>query len=266
MSATNHTSNYNLPQFIGTDKPTWLTDVNGAFSAIDSQMKTNADNISTASSTATSASTAVGTLANLNTTDKTSCVNAINEVNTDLGTTKGVVTSQGNAIATNASDITRINSKLTLSDVHSVDPSTLFTNISSSTSGSLTLAQSADGSVFKFYGYITVVNNTSSNINQSLTPIAGYSGHYGIATGLFLNSNHTESYVIDPTGNETVKHLNNDELGDIYGSNITIGTDNQIYLLRSSSSSKTMVAKETRKYFYMPCIYFDTNFGDEPEE
>ena len=35
MSATNHTANYNLPQFIGTDVPSWLTDINGAFSAID---------------------------------------------------------------------------------------------------------------------------------------------------------------------------------------------------------------------------------------
>lgn len=39
MSATNHTTNYNLPQFIGTDVPTWLSDVNGAMSAIDSAIK-----------------------------------------------------------------------------------------------------------------------------------------------------------------------------------------------------------------------------------
>lgn len=35
MSHTNSTTNYNLPQFIGTDTPGWLTDVNGAMSAID---------------------------------------------------------------------------------------------------------------------------------------------------------------------------------------------------------------------------------------
>ena len=35
MSATNHTPNYTLPQFIATDVPTWLVDVNGAFSDID---------------------------------------------------------------------------------------------------------------------------------------------------------------------------------------------------------------------------------------
>ena len=27
MGATNRTTNYNLPQFVATDVPTWLTDV-----------------------------------------------------------------------------------------------------------------------------------------------------------------------------------------------------------------------------------------------
>ena len=45
MSATNHTTNYNLPVFVGTDKPAWLVDFNGAMNAIDAQMKVNADAI-----------------------------------------------------------------------------------------------------------------------------------------------------------------------------------------------------------------------------
>lgn len=35
MGATNHTKNLNLPQFVGTDKPSWLGDVNNAFADID---------------------------------------------------------------------------------------------------------------------------------------------------------------------------------------------------------------------------------------
>lgn len=45
MSSTNHTANYNLPQFVGTDKPAWLGDINPAMSAIDTQMKANADGV-----------------------------------------------------------------------------------------------------------------------------------------------------------------------------------------------------------------------------
>lgn len=35
MTATNHTSNYNLSQFQGTDRPTWQGDYNGDMSKID---------------------------------------------------------------------------------------------------------------------------------------------------------------------------------------------------------------------------------------
>ena len=122
MGHTNSTANLSLPQFIGTDKPTWLGDINSAFSDIDAYVGTNnaavsgavsdaasavsqaASAVSTANAantTAGNASTAatnavgtannamslvnqtntkIGTLANLNTTDKTSIVNAINEL------------------------------------------------------------------------------------------------------------------------------------------------------------------------------------------
>lgn len=127
MGHTNSTANLALPQFIGTDKPTWLGDVNGAFAAIDGYVGTNdaavaaaasdassaisqasaaVNTANTANTTAGNASTAannaigvantanaiagtvdakVGLLADLNTTDRTSIVNAINEVNANAG-------------------------------------------------------------------------------------------------------------------------------------------------------------------------------------
>lgn len=48
MTATNHTENYNLSQFAGTDRPTWLGDYNGDMSKIDAQLKKNADDIASA--------------------------------------------------------------------------------------------------------------------------------------------------------------------------------------------------------------------------
>ena len=44
MSYTNHTPNYNLPQYVGTDKPTFLGDFNNAMTTIDTQMHNNAQN------------------------------------------------------------------------------------------------------------------------------------------------------------------------------------------------------------------------------
>ena len=45
MTATNKTANYELSQFVGTDRPTWLGDYNGDMAKIDAQMKANADAI-----------------------------------------------------------------------------------------------------------------------------------------------------------------------------------------------------------------------------
>lgn len=55
MSSTNKTTNYNLPQWVGTDHPTFKEDFNSAFSTIDSTMKSNADNASEAKTTADNA-------------------------------------------------------------------------------------------------------------------------------------------------------------------------------------------------------------------
>ena len=118
MSATNSTLNYQLPQFIATDKPAWLVDFNGAMSDIDTAIKeaktagdnaqstanTNATNIATLDGTVTSQGTAIGTLTTSvagntgsihtinsligngepTTTDKT-IIGAINEINSKVG-------------------------------------------------------------------------------------------------------------------------------------------------------------------------------------
>ena len=91
MGHTNSTANIALPQFIGTDKPTWLGDVNGAFSAIDSKIGTidadiaatdaKADNaVADAASAVTTANAANNTAGNASTT----ATNALNIANNAL--------------------------------------------------------------------------------------------------------------------------------------------------------------------------------------
>ena len=48
MASTNKTENYDLSQFVGTDRPTWLGDYNGDMAKIDAQLKQNADDIASA--------------------------------------------------------------------------------------------------------------------------------------------------------------------------------------------------------------------------
>lgn len=60
MGYTNSTPNLHLPQFIGSDKPTWLSDVNGAMLAIDTAYGTIEADASSASTAAAGAVTVAG--------------------------------------------------------------------------------------------------------------------------------------------------------------------------------------------------------------
>lgn len=80
MASTNKTTHYNLSQYIGTDKPTYLVDYNTDMANIDA-------GIYAAKAEADTNSGAIGNLSNLETTAKTDLVNAVNEVN---GKTDGI--------------------------------------------------------------------------------------------------------------------------------------------------------------------------------
>ena len=95
MGSTNFTPNYNLPQFIGTDKPAWLTDVNGAFSTIDTAIKNAADAASNASSVAGSASSTA-----------TAAANTANTLNTQINTPSTGLAAVVSDHTTNISGIT----------------------------------------------------------------------------------------------------------------------------------------------------------------
>ena len=55
MAHTNSTPNYNLPQFLPTDKPAWLVDVNPAYASIDAAIKNASDAAGNAQGDATQA-------------------------------------------------------------------------------------------------------------------------------------------------------------------------------------------------------------------
>lgn len=62
MASTNKTTHYDLPQWIGTDKPTFLGDLNGAFATIDTKLYTAVTNAENANNNASSAAGAVSAM------------------------------------------------------------------------------------------------------------------------------------------------------------------------------------------------------------
>lgn len=93
MSATNKTTNYELPLFIGSDIPSWLTDWNGAMTSIDSYIATAVSDASGAAATAENASESAAQ------------------------TVQGLVTAN-NTIATIQQNIATIQNKLTFTTVN----------------------------------------------------------------------------------------------------------------------------------------------------
>ena len=122
FASTNKTANYELPQFVGTDKPTWLGDFNEAMSDIDTGMHENATDIATMQSDVTNAvatasqasqdvTTLTGTVNTLSSTVSSVQTTANNASQTASSALNTANTANGKA-DTNASAITSINTSI----------------------------------------------------------------------------------------------------------------------------------------------------------
>lgn len=245
MASTNKTTNYELSQFIGTDKPAWLADYNGDMAKIDAQMKLNADAATTASGAASSAEANVGTLANLATEAKTSAVAAINEVDNHADAAQSTASS---ALSTATSASTAASNLATYFDITSF---TAYSTTSqyqvvsgggSITSASLTVARNTAGTLAKIYGHVTVAtpaggsSKVKLNVDTGLRPtekitIAGN----GVIENMTSN-NYMTNLNID---------INVDGTIDLYGG---VATGASSYIIRSFA-----------------CLLFVKNFGDQPQ-
>ena len=252
MSSTNHTTNYNLPQFVGSDKPAWLGDINPALSTIDTAMHSNAttaaqgvNDAATAKARADSAYTKAG------------------DAETAAGTAQTTANTAVAGVNTNAGKIASLEAAFNLSSRNTI--TSLPSTGQWSNGCSFTLAQNTDGSVFKFYGNYWITNNTSSTITCTKTAVAGLSGIYGIATGLYLNEAPDEAYVVSDSGLNYLaansSYIWNESL---WGSTFAVGTDGQIYIYVNDAQSETISANQKRRYWLFPCIYFNSNWGDTP--
>lgn len=189
MSSTNKTTHYELSQYVSSDKPTYLSDYNGDMLKIDTGInaaKTTADtastaaglaqtaaenadtkagtaitNAATAQSTANGAVSSIGTLANLDTSEKTNLVGAINEVVNNVVNTDTVSTVK--SYSTSFSD-----SKYKLKNAHA-ETNVFEGNVSSGNQIQINTTWAALG-VFSFM----VVEFLNSNLNVRFSVIYNY--------------------------------------------------------------------------------------------
>lgn len=163
MSSTNKTTNYELSQFIGSDKPAWLTDYNGDMGKIDAGINNAQSTATGADSKATTNATAIGTLASLNTDVKTDLVSAINEVNTSATSAQSTANSAVGSASTANTGVTNLTNYLAMTNYGDVDSADISINAGSIGSKSISYASNATGTLGKLYGTILTVALTSGN-------------------------------------------------------------------------------------------------------
>ena len=277
MASTNKTTNYELSQYIGTDKPTYLTDYNQDMTKIDA-------GIHAAKSEADTNATSIGTLSNLTTTAKNNLVSSINEVDADTATNANNIATNTSNIAANTSAIgtlanltttsktnlvvaaNEINAKVgnlsalqtdtktsTVGAINEVVNKFIFTHVVSPThtystglshEGSLTIAYNSDGSLFKIYGGLNV---WAAAWSEGLTVTLSDTGLPEVDEDYTINA-AASSYEYGGTVNYAVRSITYKQNGNIV---LNIGNfGNNTY----------------KRLYFPPCLYINTNFGDIPEE
>lgn len=264
FGATNSTTNYNLSQYVGSDKPTYLGDYNSDMLKIDTGMKANQTASSTNASSITTINTNIGTMGSLETTAptlvgginevvgtigdlsdltapvKTSVVNAINSVNTNVGNPTDLYTdAKTNLVAA----VNEIVNKFNLTTFE--NPTNLTTNKGTitSTSANLHVAKNSDGSLAKIYGTIAVgsipLNTSSITVSFQTT--------------------------LQPAENITINCL---QFNRQYGNNTDVVSNvGSIELSTSGVVSITMATYNTTTtadFKILPCLLFVKDFGDIP--
>lgn len=225
MASTNKTQNYELSQYIGSDKPTYLGDYNTDMLKIDTQMKRNADNVASVGATATTASE----------TANTALENASN-AQTSANSANNIATTALQKANTNETKIVNIENLLNLNDIINYQAGNMTFQNCSLIAGSLTVASNNNGSIGKIYGNLVIQNDGTNQVKHILisgthlrpdtpivlNPVGVFSGTPGISEPISVS--------IDRNGNLDFT---------VYGS--ATGTGNVIIF---------------------PCIYFMKDFGD----
>lgn len=111
MASTNKTTNFELPQWVSSDKPTFEGDLNSAFLTIDNTMQSNKTTAETGNANANNALEKIGNLTLLETTVKDNLVNAINEIvsggttSSEIGDLQDLTTSAKNNLVSAINEV-----------------------------------------------------------------------------------------------------------------------------------------------------------------
>lgn len=291
MASTNKTTNYELSQYIGTDKPTYLTDYNQDMSKIDA-------GIHAAKSEADTNTSSIGTLSSLTTEAKTSLVGAINEVDAHADTNAGNIATNTSNIATNTTHIGTLANLTTTSKTDLVVASNeinakvgnianLDTSVKTSTVSAInelvSELQKFNLTTFKEYTHnssssdLTISGGTISAtvVNIARNTDGSIFKFYGNILFTKNNTQGNATITIKNTGISPTSSFSITNAGIMICR--TIGSEQQTLNGQSFSVEPTIAnngdisftlsgipANSVWRIWFFPCLYFAKNFGDTP--
>ena len=262
MSSTNKTPNYELPQFVANDVPSWLGDFNQAMSKIDTQMKandskaqsaeTNAENANSSATQALETANKANTTANGANTNATNALSLATTANDNASTAKQnseTALSTANSASGNASSALSMaqnantNATKALNDLKKFNLTNFKTwsnsemlagqNISNITNGSINIAYDDTAKVFKLFGEVgaTIAPNTTGQIILSDSPLRPSEeitiGYAGISILQNQNAIDFVNIIVKTNGQIAIQVWNG------IGGQIKIGLFNCLYFLES---------------------------------
>lgn len=214
MSSTNKTTNYELSQFIGSDKPAWLGDYNSDMSKIDTGIHNAATTATGADGKADANTTAIGDLTSLTTDVKTDLVGAVNEIDAHADTAQGTANQAVADAATANAGVTGIKNYFTLNTVVNIAISDMTPSSGAITTSSLKVVRNSDGTLAKIYGTIvhnptvTGTNTITVNIDTGLRPTSDINI---LPTGTVYPNTVSVEYKIMTNGRIEISYYNTDK-------------------------------------------------------
>lgn len=243
MASTNKTTNYELSQFVGSDKPAWLSDYNQDMSKIDAGIHSAKSTADGADGKADSNATAIGDITQLTTTNKTSLVSAVNEVNTLAGTAQETANTASTSASQAKTEADGIASYLTLSST--VTPTISANKGTVSSSANITVKKNSTNSLAKIYGTINV-----SNLQNSSGSFTCTIGDTGLRPSSAITFNGCATVRVENTSDHIFRTLQQ---------SYTLNTDGTITVTFNNLNNTYGLY-----FMFIACVLFITDFGDIP--
>lgn len=244
MSATNATTNYSLPLFLGSDKPAWLVDWNGAMSAIDTAIKNAADSASQAGTDISALTLTVGSLSDTVTNQGT----ALGNLTTTVGGLSGSVNTinsligNGEPTTTDKTLIGAINELY--DDIHGGGPSSVTAaNVTYDNTSSGMTADDVQEAIDELQSEITNLPTPSGGISEKGSHVFTLASANTSVTEAIT---FTGTYVNEPTVIASISTFANDSGSGIIQSRCAVSgvtnTGCNLVAISSEANAKIRVA------------------------